>query len=254
MVMKVEKYIEIRNLTVNFDDLLVLKDVNLEIRERDFLGVIGPNGGGKSTLLKSILGIVTPSFGEIKYSNNIKQSIGYLPQIKEIDRDFPISAFDVVLSGLVSGGKLFRRFSRGEKNKAEELLERFGIGDLRRKKIGNLSGGEMQKIFLCRALVSGPKLLMLDEPNTFVDKNFEKSFYSLLSELNKEMAIVLVTHDLGIIPQYVKNIACVNRYLYYHDSNEITEEVLKTYNYPVDLLSHDVPIRHLMQHEEGGDG
>ena len=249
-----EKYIEIKNLTVNFDDILVLKDVNLEIRERDFLGIIGPNGGGKSTLLKSILGIVPPSLGEIVYSKNIKQNIGYLPQIKEIDRDFPISALDVVLSGLASGGKLFRRFKRGEKKKAEELLERFGIGELRKKKIGSLSGGEMQKIFLCRALVSDPKLLMLDEPNTFVDKNFEKNFYSLLKELNKEMAIVLVTHDLGIIPQYVKNIACVNRYLYYHDSNEITEDVLKTYNYPVDLLSHDVPIRHLRQHEEGENG
>lgn len=248
-----KNYVEIRNLTITYDDIFVLKNVNLCIKERDFLGIIGPNGGGKSTLLKAIAGIISPVFGEIKYYNDIKKKIGYLPQIRDIDRKFPISVFDVVLSGLVSEKKFLKKFTKTEKNKVEEVLEKFGIQHLKKKNIGNLSGGEMQKVFLCRALVSSPKLLMLDEPNTFVDKSFESSFYSTLKELNKEMAIILVTHDLGMIPHYVKSIACVNRYLYYHDSNKITEDVLKTYNYPVDMVSHDIHIRHLIQHEEGGD-
>ncbi len=248
-----KKYVEIKNLTVTYDDIVVLKNVNLEIKERDFLAIIGPNGGGKSTLLKSIVGIVEPVLGEIEYHEGIKGKIGYLPQIKEIDRKFPISVFDVVLSGMVSGSDMFRKFNKNEKKKVDNLLEKFSIQHLKKKNIGNLSGGEMQKVFLCRALVSSPKLLLLDEPNTFVDKNFEKSFYTTLKELNRDMAIILVTHDLGMIPHYIKSIACVNRYLYYHDSNKITDDVLKTYNYPVDMVSHDIPVRHLEQHEGDKD-
>ena len=248
-----KKYVEIKNLTVTYDDIIVLKNVNLVIKEHDFLAIIGPNGGGKSTLLKSIVGIVEPILGEIEYHEGIKGKIGYLPQIKEIDRKFPISVFDVVLSGMVSGGDMFRRFNKNDKKKVDNLLEKFNIQHLKKKNIGNLSGGETQKVFLCRALASSPKLLLLDEPNTFVDKNFEKSFYTTLKELNRDMAIVLVTHDLGMIPRYIKSIACVNRYLYYHDSNRITDDVLKTYNYPVDMVSHDIPVRHLEQHEGDKD-
>ncbi|MDP4184464.1 MAG: ABC transporter ATP-binding protein [Bacteroidota bacterium] len=235
-----EKLVEIKNLTVAYENQVVLENVDLEINDLDFLGVIGPNGGGKTTLLKAILGLVKIQNGQVIFPGHTSGVgiVGYLPQLQKIDFKFPITVFDVVRSGFVPGKSLMVRFSKEENKRADQVLEEMGIAHLRRKPVGELSGGQMQRVFLCRALVSSPRLLILDEPNTYVDNKFESELYERLRKLNKEMAIVLVSHDVGTIASYVKTIACVNRNLYYHPSNIITAEQLTSYNCPIQLITH----------------
>ncbi len=242
--------VKIENLTCAYDKIPVLENVNLEVNERDFLGVIGPNGGGKTTLLKAILGLLKPVKGEIVFGSDLqgrKKPIGYLPQVRHIDKKFPITVFDVVLSGSIMNG--IYRPSAEERQKAEQLLVEMGILDIRHKAIGELSGGQMQRVFLCRALLSDPKLLILDEPDTFVDNRFEGELYEKLRALNKEIAIILVSHDVGTISTYVKTIACVNKSLHYHPSNIITQEQLEGYNCPIQVITHgEVPHTVLQYH------
>ncbi|WP_319271083.1 ABC transporter ATP-binding protein [uncultured Draconibacterium sp.] len=245
-----DSLIKIENLTVAYDKVPVLENVNLEICEKDFLGVIGPNGGGKTTLLKAILGLKKPESGKIHFSKDMsgrKKPIGYLPQVKNIDRKFPITVFDVVLSGAIMQNK--QKAKRTAKERAEALLEEMGVAGIRNKAIGELSGGQMQRVFLCRALLSEPKLLILDEPDTFVDNRFEGELYEKLRQLNNELAIVLVSHDVGTITSYVKSIACVNTFLHYHASNIISQEQLANYNCPIQILSHgEIPHTVLKHH------
>lgn len=244
--------IKIENLSVGYDKEPVLYNVNLEIFENDFLGVIGPNGGGKTTLLKAILGLLKPMKGKIIFRNDInkkRKPIGYLPQVKHIDRNFPITVYEVVRSGSMM--KNPKKINSAEvKQKVEWLLNEMGISNIRNKAIGDLSGGQMQRVFLCRALLSDPKILILDEPDTFVDNRFEGELYERLKDLNREMAIVLVSHDVGTISSYVKTIACVNGDLHYHPDNIITQNQLDGYNCPIKILTHgEVPHTVLKRHE-----
>lgn len=245
-----EPILKIENLTVAYDKVPVLEDVNLEIFDRDFLGVIGPNGGGKTTLLKAILGLLKPVKGSILFRDDLlgrKKPIGYLPQVRHIDRKFPITVFDVVLSGSIMEHK--KRAKAEAKDRVEGLLQEMGLVDIRKKAIGELSGGQMQRVFLCRALLSNPKLLILDEPDTFVDNRFESELYEKLRQLNKKVAIVLVSHDVGTISSHVKTIACVNNSLHYHPSNIITQEQLHGYNCPIQVISHgEIPHTVLKHH------
>ncbi|MCT4613322.1 MAG: ABC transporter ATP-binding protein [Marinifilaceae bacterium] len=247
---KLEKstLIELTDICAGYKENIVLENVNLSIKENDFLGIIGPNGGGKTTLLKIILGIIKPFSGQINYSNKSK-IIGYLPQVNMIDKNFPINVNQVVLSGLMSKKKLWSRYSKDDKEKALELLADMGIYELKDKPIGQLSGGQLQRVYLCRSLISKPKLLILDEPETYVDSNFENELYDKLDALNKEMAIVVVSHDIGTICSHVKTVACVNKALCYHNSNEITEQMLKVYNCPLEIITHGkIPHRVLKNH------
>lgn len=244
--------IKIQNLTVGYDKTPVLQNVSLDVYENDFLGVIGPNGGGKTTLIKSILGLLKPSAGKIEFRNDIgmkKKPIGYLPQVKHIDRKFPITVSDVVKSGLMMQNSSVS--VSNVKQKVNDILSETGIFDIRNKAIGELSGGQMQRVFLCRAIVSNPKILILDEPDTFVDNRFEGELYEKLRILNSEMAIILVSHDMGTIVKYVKTIACVNGNLHYHPSNKITQKDLDEYNCPIQVIKYgEVPhifLKH--QHE-----
>jgi zinc transport system ATP-binding protein len=248
-----EKILSIESVSAGYDDEIVLRDVNLEVYKNDFIGVIGPNGGGKTTLLKTILGLLEPVKGRINFYQNGKKVnqilIGYLPQMNQIDKKFPITVIDVVLSGLMSKESLFSRYGKEQKLKAYETLDKMGIHELKKKPIGELSGGQLQRVFLSRAIISSPALLMLDEPSTYVDSKFENDFYEILNELNKEMAIMIVSHDLGTITWYVKTIACVNRSLHYHPSNIITEQQLASYNCPIQIITHgDVPHTVLKKH------
>ena len=247
------KIVEIKSVFAGYNDEIILKDVSLDIFDDDFIGVIGPNGGGKTTLLNVILGLIKPLKGTVKFCDDLRtdrnNKIGYLPQQNKIDKKFPITVKDVVLSGLIYGSGALSRHSKADKSKAENTLKRVGIFDIKNSPIGELSGGQMQKVLLARAIVSSPRLLILDEPNTFVDNQFEGELYEILNELNKEMAIVIVTHDVGTISSYVKTIACVNRSLHYHKSNKISEEQLASYNCPIKLITHgEVPHTVLKKH------
>lgn len=233
----------------NGDD--VIRDVNLEVHAHDFLAIIGPNGGGKTTLLKVVLGLLPIRTGAIEFPGlpaGLK-SIGYLPQGGAFDASFPISVLDVVLSGLMGQMKLWQGVTKAQRQSALALLERTGLLPFAGHPIGELSGGQKQRVFLCRALIHQPGLLILDEPNTYVDKGFEGELYRILQELNRSVAIMLVSHDVGTISSVVKTIACVNGRLHYHPSNKISSEMLTYYNCPVELIAHGtIPHRVLKNH------
>lgn len=245
------KILELKNITAGYDHEAVLHNVNLEICENDFIGIIGPNGGGKTTLLKVILGLLKPFSGEVIYYTSKQNLFGYLPQNNRFDQRFPINVTEVVLSGLMSEKGLYKSYTRTEKQMAWELLDKYGMGNYKKAPIGDLSGGQMQRVFLCRAIISSPGILILDEPTTYVDSNFEKEFYTILQELSKSVSIIMVSHDLGTICSYVKTIACVNGELHYHKSNLISPEQLQSYHCPIELITHgQVPHRVLKTHLE----
>jgi zinc transport system ATP-binding protein len=195
----VETILELRGISAGYDRHLVLQNVDFTLRERDFVGIVGPNGGGKTTLLKVILGLLPPRAGEIVYHVPGKSLFGYLPQNNRFDTRFPINVEEVVLSGLLSEKGLYRRYTRDDKARARALLRDYGMDDYRSTPIGELSGGQMQRVFLCRALVSMPRILVLDEPATYVDNQFESAFYALLETLNQRLAIIMVSHDLATV-------------------------------------------------------
>lgn len=236
-----EPIITIKNLSVRYDKITALEHVNLNIFGNDFIGIIGPNGGGKSTLVKAIMGVVEYS-GSIEYDATLlrhkKPHIGYLPQISSFDKAFPISVGEVVMSGLQAEQGILRSYGKDERRRVDEILDKAQLSDLKKRSIGELSGGQLQRVMLCRAIISNPRLLVLDEPTNFVDNRFENELYTLLQELNKEMAIIMVSHDLGTISSVVRSIVCVNRHVHRHDSNIITEEQLRNYNCPIQLISH----------------
>lgn len=246
------KLVEIQSLSAGYGEELILENINFNVYDNDFVGVIGPNGGGKTTLLKVIIGLLKPLSGSIIINNkgNNGNFFGYLPQLSNVDKRFPISVKEIVMSGIFQSGRNGKVYSGIAAKSAIEMLEVTGVRHLASKVIGELSGGQIQRVLLARAIVSSPRLLILDEPDTFVDNNFERDLYELLKELNKKMAILMVSHDLGIISSYVKTLACVNRGLHYHPSNVISEEVLKSYNCPIDLITHgDLPHRVLKDHD-----
>ncbi len=240
--------IEIKNLSAGYDGRNVLHDINLTVYERDFLGIIGPNGGGKTTLIKCILGLLKPTSGEIVF--NCKPSLGYLPQYSTIDRKFPISVEEVILSGLSIQKSLASRFTPEQREKGGQVIARMVLEGLEHRAIGQLSGGQLQRALLGRAIISDPSVLILDEPSTYIDKRFEARLYELLAEINKECAIILVSHDIGTVLQQVKSIACVNETLDYHPDTGVTTEWLeRNFNCPIELLGHGtLPHRILGEH------
>ena len=226
----------------------VLKAIDLQIFEQDFLGIIGPNGGGKTTLIKTILGLLKPFSGSIVFENDVlRHRIGYMPQTHLIDRKFPVAVSEVVESGLVSEKKLSRST---RKSKVREMIRQMDIENVADKAIGELSGGQLQRTLLARAVINDPELLILDEPNSYVDKRFESHFYELLKEINRKTAIVLVSHDIGMVISTVKNIACVNNTLHYHSGTDIDGDWLETHwACPFDVIMHgDFPHRVLKKH------
>lgn len=249
------KLIEIDNITAAYGNKTVLRDVKLDVWKNDFLGIIGPNGGGKTTLLKVILGLLTPIAGAIRFYQEGRTvpslRIGYLPQLNNIDKKFPISVREVIASGLASEKPLFRSFNTAQKERVEEVIIKMGLEALVTRPIGELSGGQLQRVLLGRSIVSRPQVLILDEPNSYVDKRFESRFYELLGEINKESAIILVSHDIGTVLAMVKNIACVNETLHYHPGADVTEEWLgEKYACPIELIGHgNLPHRVLKTHE-----
>ena len=270
--------IEIKNLSAGYDSRTVLRDVNLTVYDRDFLGIIGPNGGGKTTLIKCILGLLKPTAGEILYrvttapnnspaplvdsaansqfsTLNSQFSMGYLPQYNSIDRKFPITVEEVILSGLSSQKSLISRFTASHREKARQVVARMGLEGLEERAIGALSGGQLQRALLGRAIISDPELVVLDEPSTYIDKRFEARLYELLAEINHDCAIILVSHDIGTVLQQVKSIACVNETLDYHPDTGVSEEWLeRNFNCPIELLGHGaLPHRILAEHKHGDE-
>ena len=240
------------SLSASYGANIVLQDVNFKVNENDFIGVIGPNGGGKTTLLKVILGLVRPAQGKIVFNNEIldANSIGYLPQISTGDITYPITVTDIILSGLMIRKGIMSGMTVSDKIKAQKVIDELGLKEMADCTLNELSGGQMQRVFLGRAIIGDPRLLLLDEPGNFVDTTFENDFYEKLKDLNNRMAILMVSHDVGTISAHIKSFACVNRVLHYHPSNEITNEDLLAYGCPIQLVTHgDVPHTVLKYHK-----
>jgi len=252
MNMKTEVII-LKDVWVHYDGIKVLEGVDLTLKQHDFLGIIGPNGGGKSTLIKVILGLVKPSRGTIRVlgdtPQNSRKYIGYVPQYSLFDPDFPMSVWDVVLMGRLGQVGLFKKYSKDDKKMALDALEMTDMLEYKDRQIGNLSGGQRQRVFIARGLVSNPKLLLLDEPAAGIDTIMQTEFYELLEKLKTKMTIIMVSHDISAVSVYVDKIACLNHKLFYHDSKEMAAEDLEaTYQCPVELIAHGVPHRVLKHH------
>jgi zinc transport system ATP-binding protein len=247
--------ISIRDLSVYYGQTPALTGVCLDVQKGDYLGIIGPNGGGKSTLLKAILGLAPVHSGDIriegKRPGHNNTAIGYVPQFTSLDRRFPITLNEVVLMGRLKRGlsPLFR-YTEEDKAFSHQLLTRVGLEKLTGRRISDLSGGEFQRMLIARALAVKPQLLLLDEPTASVDAASRDQIYSLLADLNQDMTIILVTHDLFAVSSHVRRLACLNGQLVYHGAPELTEEIVNSlYGCPVDLIAHGVPHRVLSKHE-----
>jgi len=249
-----DELVRLEDVWVQTDRTPILEAIDLSVGGNDFLGIIGPNGGGKTTLLKVVLGLIAPTRGKVSVMREpperSRKHIGYVPQHNLFDRDFPISVWEVVLMGRYGRIGLFKRHGDVDKVKARDALAMVGMLEKRDRQIGKLSGGEQQRVLIARALAGEPRLLLLDEPTASVDPAVQTQFYELLDRLKKRMAIVLVSHDLSAISIYVDKVACLNRQLYYHGSKEIGPEVLEaTYKCPVQMIAHGaVPHRVLKEH------
>ncbi|HOG16427.1 MAG TPA: ABC transporter ATP-binding protein [Syntrophales bacterium] len=250
-----ESIIEVRNLWFSFNGETVLRDVNLSVPEGDFLVVIGPNGGGKTTLLKVMTGLLRPDRGTVSVfgepPHKVAHHIGYVPQNVHVNSTFPIAVLDVVLMGRLRPGRGWPRHSRQDRMAAQAALEQMQVWEYRDRRIGELSGGQLQRVFIARALVGKPRILFLDEAMASIDAHSRGEFYETLNELNRTVTIVAVSHDMMILSSQVKSVACINRDLHHHNSGNITQEMLDdAYHCPVDLVAHGVPHRVLKLHED----
>ncbi|AFY38777.1 Phosphonate-transporting ATPase [[Leptolyngbya] sp. PCC 7376] len=250
-----DKVISLKNVWAGYPQTPVLENINLTVNTLDFVGLIGPNGGGKTTLLKVLLGLLKPQEGKVKIlERSVAQGrryIGYVPQLLELDRTFPITVKDVVSMGRLGKRKLFRRFNKKDREIIYHSLEQVEMVDKGDRPIGELSGGERQRVYIARALASEPKILLLDEPTANVDSRVQASIYELLGELNHYMTIVMISHDLAAVSSYVKTVGCLNKTLHYHHNKQITPQMIEaTYQCPVDLIAHGVPHRVFPEHSD----
>ena len=236
--------ITIRDVCFSYGQVEVIKDITLDVQPDDFLGLIGPNGGGKTTLLKLILGFLRPSKGTITVFGEPprigRRQIGYVPQYANFDHDFPATVKEVVLTGRLGHARLFRRYSAQDREAVQEALELVNMTSLADRGIAALSGGERQRVLVARALVTDPKVLLLDEPTASVDSSMEKQFYESLKELNQRIPVVLVSHDVGFISSYITRVACINQRLVANPVDEIhAHDIESLYTSPVRMWSHD---------------
>lgn len=206
--------IECDRLSVDLGGVRVVDGVTLRVGEGDFLALVGPNGGGKTTLLRVILGLERFSAGSVKVFGQLPGSspgrIGYVPQRLFFDREFPISVRDLVLMGRLSKKKLFQHYTRLDKERADEAVRLVGLERLIERRIGDLSGGELQRALIARALAGEPELLLLDEPTASIDPQMKSTIYDLIEKLKERLTIVLVTHDTALIGRYVTKVATLN--------------------------------------------
>ena len=235
--------VELRGVTLRRRGQTVLENVDLRIGRDEYMAVLGPNGSGKTSLLLVILGLLEPQAGTVRVlgapPREARGRIGYVPQHARFDPDFPIRVLDVALMGRLGHRPPGRPFSAHDREVALAMLVRMGVEELAPRPIGSLSGGELQRVLIARALTCEPQLLLLDEPTAGLDERIGTSLWEQLEALSHEMAVVLVSHDIGAISSHVQRVACLNRSLFVHDAHELTPEVLeKIYGAPITLLAH----------------
>lgn len=236
--------IHIENLAFSYGNISVLEKATLTIEDKEFVCMVGPNGGGKTTLLKLLLGLLEPQTGTVSVFGEIpkmgRKWIGYLPQHANLDPKFPVTALDVVLMGRLGKTRNIGPYTRTDRSMAHDMLSRVGLNKLEKRPLASLSGGQRQRVLIARALVCEPRLLLLDEPTASLDDYVERELYDLLLELNKELTVVVVTHDIGFVSSYVDKVVCVNRQVRIHPTSEINENIIHDmYGEHVHMVRHD---------------
>lgn len=246
--------VEVRGLTFGYEREAVLRDVDLRIGSNDFLAIIGPNGGGKTTLLRLILGLETPWRGTVRWSRALAPgAIGYVPQFSTFDKNFPLQLRDAVRMGRLGRGGLLGRYGRADDRAVDRVLEQLHLDHLAAMPIAELSGGQLQRALIARALAGEPAILFLDEPTASVDAETRQVLEGVLAELNRRIPVVVITHDITGFAAQVKQIACVNRQLFYHGSGKLSHaDLAEAYGCPVELIAHGVPHRVLHDHDHHG--
>ncbi len=248
-----QEVISVRHLSAGYGHEVVLENVNLSVKERDFIGIVGPNGGGKTTLFKVLLGLLPPVRGEVRIMGRGveegRQHIGYVPQLVDFDRDFPVNVWDVAQMGRVGQRGLLRRYTAEDHEIVGDALRRVDMLAQREVPFGELSGGQRQRVYIARALAKEADILLLDEPLASVDPRVSTSIYELLRELNERITILMVSHDIGAMSSHVKAVGCLNRRLFYHGDKKLTPEMMElAYQCPIDLIAHGVPHRVFPEH------
>lgn len=251
--------IEIKDLSFTYGKQMVLSQVDLHIRHGDFVAFLGPNGGGKSSLLKLCLGLLQTKQGSIKILGHkingnrgqVLSQVGYVPQEFQGTEGFPVTVQDLVLTGRLMTGRFSWRWSREDQNAAQKALEMVGLWHRKGWRLNQLSGGQRQRVMIARAMAAEPELLLLDEPVASVDPEWQAKLFDLFKELNRNCTIVMVSHDLTAISSYIKSVVCINQRVHYHPKPEITAQMLsETYCCPVELIAHGLPHRVLAGHDD----
>jgi len=250
--------VELDRVCVSLGGRPVLEGVTLRIEPNDYLAILGPNGSGKTTLLKLVLGLIEPDSGSVRVfgvePRRARGRVGYVPQRATFDLDFPIRVRDVVAMGRIASHRIaaFGSAARDDRAVARTALERVEMQSFAERPIGALSVGQLQRVLIARALVQEPELLLLDEPTASLDERIGRSVWELFEELSREMAVVVVSHDIGAISRSVRSVACLNRRLFTHPSRQLTSEVIEAaYGCPIDLVAHGHPHRVLPEHDAG---
>ena len=236
--------VSIRGVHFSYNGSPVLENVNLEIGSRELICMVGPNGGGKTTLLKLILGLIAPSRGEVRVFGEhpamARSRIGYMPQHVQVDFQFPVTVTDVVLMGRLGRAKSLGFYSRHDREAVRDALDIVELAAQAKQPFSDLSGGQRQRALMARALASDPELLLFDEPTSNLDLLMEGEFFDLVQRLNQRLTIVLVSHDLGFVSQIVKSVVCVNRRVVVHPTSDLTGEMIKdVYGGDVRMIRHD---------------
>jgi zinc transport system ATP-binding protein len=236
--------IAVKDLWFSYDGHPVLEDVNLSIPQGDFVSVVGPNGGGKTTLLKLMLGLLRPSRGEVRVfgaaPEEARPRIGYMPQHAQLDPQFPATVMDVALMGRLGHGRPFGLYSKRDKEIVSKTLDQVGLDGVMKKPFASISGGQRQRLFIARALACEPELLLLDEPTANLDLVMEGDLYELLQTLNQRLTIVMVSHDIGFVSEVVKSVMCVKRKVLMHPTSKITGEIInEIYGSPMRMVRHN---------------
>ena len=242
--------IEAEGITFGYGREAVLRDVDLAIHRDDFLAILGPNGGGKTTLVKILLGLLEPWAGSVARRVSTRRgALGYVPQFAEFDRSFPVQVRQLVRMGRLGLRGPIRRFRPEDEEEVDRVVRELGLGSVTDAPIDRLSGGQLQRSLIARALVADPEILFLDEPMASIDAGSRESLLEILERLQRRIPVVVVTHDLTPFGGVVRQIACVNRRLFYHPHGELTPEMLEeVYGCPVELIAHGVPHRVLPHH------
>lgn len=238
-----ETIVQLKDVTFGYGSRPVVEDIQLDIYRDDFLAIVGPNGGGKTTLLRLMLGLLQPRSGTIRIfgvpPKAARTRIGYVPQRPRFEADFPATVEEIVLTGRLGHRGIGRRYNDDDRQAARQAIEELDLGHLANRSINALSGGERQRTLVARALSSQPDMLLMDEPTSSVDSRVEKNFYELLRDLHQRIPIVLVSHDLGFVSAYVTRVACVNRRLVVTPVDEVhVHDVEALYEGPVRMWSH----------------